>query len=425
MGTEIYLKLGSVTLDWSKNSVGSDHGVLFQESDRTRIHSETLNYESCAERDISTETAEKAFARSLQATLPRLELLGHTVAVVKAEYDACVAGWGEYQKDVSEQDERAAPRALSFEEFIEFLARHPINALDTAYMENFEPEDYAKTRHRLDADPATDRIPNIEDGDGYCEADYFGSLIAMLHPYSLLRILGLVPENLNLDIVWDYGPLVDSGWAKEEDFVPGARREQALLIVTEGSSDVHILKHAIVLLMPEVQDFFRFIDVSERHPFSGTGSLVTFAEGLVKIDVQNRILFVFDNDAEGWSAFDKVRNFKLPPNMSTTVLPELDEFLQFDAWGPQGSAKGDINRRAAAIECYLDLRLDARPPAKVIWTNYKKERDVYQGSLEYKDSYTKAFLEQTTQTLADGKYDISKIRIVLERIFQKCTELAI
>jgi len=424
LGTEIYLKLGSVTLDWSKNSVGSDHGALFQESDRTRIHTETLNYEYCAEHDISTETAEKAFVRSLKATLPRLELLGHTMAAVRAEYEACVAGWVEYQEDVSEEDGRAAPCALSFEEFIEFLARHPIKSLDTAYMKNFEPEDYAKTRQRLDADPVIDRIPNIEGGDGYCEADYFGSLISMFHPYSLLMMLALVQENLNLDIVWDYGPMVDSGWAKEEDFVPGARREQTVLIATEGSSDVYILKHAIALLMPEVQDFFRFIDVSERHPFSGTGSLVTFAEGLVKIDVQNRILFVFDNDAEGWSAFEKVRKFKLPPNMSTMVLPELDEFLQFDVWGPQGLAKGDINRRAAAIECYLDLRLDGRSPAKVIWTNYKKERDVYQGSLDYKDSYTKAFLEQTKQTLASGRYDTSRIRIVLERIFQECTALA-
>jgi hypothetical protein len=39
---------------------------------------------------------------------------------------------------------------------------------------------------------------------------------------------------------------------------PGVRR----------SSDVHILKHALALLRPRIADFFRFIDVSESHPFS-------------------------------------------------------------------------------------------------------------------------------------------------------------
>ena len=34
-----------------------------------------------------------------------------------------------------------------------------------------------------------------------------------------------------------------------------------------------------------------FIDANERHPFSGTGSLVKFAEGLAKIDVQNQKSF--------------------------------------------------------------------------------------------------------------------------------------
>lgn len=36
MGTEIYLTVGGVTVDWSKNRRGRDHGVLFQPQDRMR-----------------------------------------------------------------------------------------------------------------------------------------------------------------------------------------------------------------------------------------------------------------------------------------------------------------------------------------------------------------------------------------------------
>ncbi|MNG04972.1 hypothetical protein D3C84_881410 [compost metagenome] len=140
--------------------------------------------------------------------------------------------------------------------------------------------------------------------------------------------------------------------------------------------------------------------------------------------MQNRILFLFDNDAEGWAAFEEVQRYKLPPNMRTMVLPELDEFRRFGAFGPQGIKEGDINRRAAAIECYLDLRLEGKPPARVIWTNYKKDRQDYQGSLDYKGTYMRAFMEQTQQTLAAGNYDVTKLRIVLDHIFRECSAIA-
>jgi hypothetical protein len=253
----------------------------------------------------------------------------------------------------------------------------------------------------------------------------FGSLIGFLDSYSTLRLLAECPLNLNLTVDWQYGPLVDDGRATTDEFVPFARRHQTFLIATEGSSDVHILSHAIKLLRPEVADFFRFIDVSERHPFSGTGSLVKFAEGLAKIDVQNNIVFLFDNDAEGVEALRAVRRFKLPPNMSTLVLPDLEEFRQFPSLGPDGIRNSDINGRAAAIECYLDLNLQQYGPAKVIWTNYKKESGTYQGVLEHKESYANAFFDQTRTTIRNGRYDAIKIERVLDALTDECSWLAV
>ncbi|MDC6679375.1 HEPN/Toprim-associated domain-containing protein, partial [Leclercia adecarboxylata] len=127
-----------------------------------------------------------------------------------------------------------------------------------------------------------------------------------------LRVLAENPENLDLEVVWDYGKFVSAGWAQNSDFVAGARRTQTYLIATEGSSDTHILKRAIALLLPEVQDFFKFMEVADRHPFSGTGNLAKFAEGLVKIDVHNRVVFLFDNDAEGHDAFRSLQRFNFP-----------------------------------------------------------------------------------------------------------------
>ena len=88
---------------------------------------------------------------------------------------------------------------------------------------------------------------------------FFGELVNILHPYSVMRLLAEGKTNENASVIWQYGPLVDAGWATEEEFVPQARRIETFLITTEGSSDVHILKHALALLRPGIADFFRFI----------------------------------------------------------------------------------------------------------------------------------------------------------------------
>jgi hypothetical protein len=85
----------------------------------------------------------------------------------------------------------------------------------------------------------------------------------------------------------------------------------------------------------------------------------------------------------------------------------------------------DINRRAAAIECYLDLSVNNSERAKIIWTNYKKELEVYQGALEHKEFYVKEFLKQTAATIANDEYDKSKLEAVFDLIVAECTAIAV
>src|SRR5882672_7169005 len=104
---------------------------------------------------------------------------------------------------------------------------------------------------------------------------------------SMLQIFGLNPANADAEVMWQFGPLVSAGWASRESFQTGARRTQTILVATEGASDARIISRAHELLRPDVTDFFRFIDVNERHHFWGTGNLVKFAEGLHRIDVHS------------------------------------------------------------------------------------------------------------------------------------------
>jgi hypothetical protein len=141
------------------------------------------------------------------------------------------------------------------------------------------------------------------------------------------------------------------------------------------------------------------VDVDEHHPFWGTGNLVKFAEGLLRIEALNQVLFVFDNDAEGVDAFRKLKKLNPPANMRAMLLPDLEEFRAFATIGPEGVNISDINGRAAAIECYLDLRLDQYSPAQVRWSNFKKDINAWHGALDFKESYSKHFYDQSDELL--------------------------
>ena len=110
--------------------------------------------------------------------------------------------------------------------------------------------------------------------------------------------------------------------------------------------------------------------------------------------------------------------------MRAVLLPDIEELRNFPARGPGGVMYADINGSAAAIECYLDLRLKDRPPAQVTWTNYKESLGIYQGALDFKDSYVRAFFAASLEAIVSDAYDVSKLRVVLDTLFIHCSEMA-
>ena len=423
MGTEINLTVGGISLSYAKNHMGVDFGHLFQEGDRTHFKTEEFNYEDCEENPDELpdpEVSEMVFSRRLDRVVPRLEFLNHSLDAARAEYEAVVADTLE-MASYSEYTEE--PSLLSFEEFCSLACRDPLAVLKDTYIEYETPDrdKVAQGRFANDAD-AFARLPGNRSNDlYYSETSYLSATLCILSAESMLRVFALNPANANIEVVWEFGPLVDSGWANMSDFHPGARRVQKVLIATEGASDVRIIKRALEVLRPDIADFFSFIDVDERHHYWGTGNLVKFAEGLLRIDIQNKILIVLDNDAEGVDAHRKLSALDLPENIRSMILPSLDAFASFPARGPEGVSLADINGRAAAIECYLDLDLPAYAPARVLWSNYKKEVDAWHGALEFKESYQRHFYDQSDDVLRNGPYQSTKLDKVLDTLIKQAS----
>src|SRR3546814_7822036 len=96
------------------------------------------------------------------------------------------------------------------------------------------------------------------------------------------------------------------------------------------------------------------------------------------------------------------------------LLPDIEAVRDFPTKGPTGEQRSDINGRGAAIECYLDHRLHDYPPPRVVWTNYKRDADIYHGALEHKESYAKAFLALRSGTDQIDSYDMSNVDLVLD-----------
>ena len=133
------------------------------------------------------------------------------------------------------------------------------------------------------------------------------------------------------------------------------------------------------------------------------------------------MLFLLDNDAEGVNACRRIGELALPGNMRAATLPDLERFRNFRTRGPDGTGMADINGRAAAIECYLDLATERTSPAEVVWTAYKKDLNAYQGELLGEESYTKTFLNRASRI---NGYDMSGLMSILDMIFAECCAIA-
>ena len=308
MGTEITLDIEDLSITYAKNSRGFDHGSLFQEQDRKRIESDQIDYDYFEREGEDPASMEMAFVRSLQDIVPRLELLGFSLDRVRREYEQCVKKWKEERLSFLDDDAGKYPEPMSFPEFQQFAIQYPISSLDNTYVNYFDSEGRKKIQGRFNDKKVTSRIPNCNNhgGQGFSERSYFGELVNILHPYSVMRLLADEGTNNQSTVVWQYGPLVEAGWATEDEFISCAKRTETFLIVTEGSSDVHILQHALNILRPDIADFFRFIDVSESHPFSGTGNLVRFAEGLVNRSLKAYWLANTDDTMVFWEIYFSV-----------------------------------------------------------------------------------------------------------------------
>jgi len=115
------------------------------------------------------------------------------------------------------------------------------------------------------------------------------------------------------------------------------------------------------------------------------------------------------------------KKLSFPPNMRAMQLPNLDAFSSFRTIGPTGVGHADINGRAAAIECYLDLEKEGLAELIIRWSAFNQELDVYHGELQHKTQYMKNFLQLRAPS---ANYKSNKLESILDVLVAECVSIA-
>lgn len=405
----ITLGIGRLEIDWGKNSSYTNHSALFQHEDIKLIP----YYYVDPDTDEPIIEMKEGLSRKLKNIKSRLDLLGYDINSIQDMF----------MDFIRDHEDHGCTVVLSFDVFFNAIKEIDLSKVSTV---EFEVEGYDNGFDLGEyVSKCVLQIPGLKEklfGKSLKEdlgwRDLKGDLAVFLEnidPYITLRILAENPTNGDLEVQWNFADVVEEGWVNRDEILKELPPSNRILIVTEGSSDSFVLKKAIQEMYPNISDFFDFVDMKENYPFTGTGSLYNFCMGLCRINIQNNIIVIFDNDTAGVEKYKQAALLKKPSSLLITKLPDHPDFSSMQTVGPQGNTIEDINGKAVAIECFLDFNSIPFSPC-IRWTTYNKNEKAYQGELEKKDEYVRA-LKQVD--LTEPSYNSSKLVYLIEYLIQQ------
>jgi hypothetical protein len=398
VGSNAVLTVGRITLDERKFNGFDDepgYSALFQRSD-------IVVREATSDDQVLMWPLVR---KPLEPVIDRLELLGYSCTWVERRLSDLISLCYEGISGGNEpsRDSLNAESLASAIERLNVNDERPASHDGLEYYIWFTLEDHLNREYGLPS-----------------ESEFFRPLISRLGAYTTLRLLGANKENIRAVVEWDYGEGVVNEYVTADTFPTPLVQGQQFLLVTEGRSDSRILMKALELRRRHVRDFFYFADMTEGYPFGGTGNLHNFCKGLSAIDVQNRTIIIYDNDAEGISKFHETAQLNTPRNIRVMHLPTLTAGETVDALGPTGVSTANVNETAASTEYYLDLASVARSP-QIRWTNYVQRIDRYQGALVGKEDYSAAF---EAWTPGKSNYCFEKLDLCIDAIVELAKGMA-
>lgn len=170
-----------------------------------------------------------------------------------------------------------------------------------------------------------------------------------------------------------------------------------VIILTEGSSDITILKTGLECVYPHLVDYFTFFDFHSTNAVGSAGALAATVKAFVAARIGDRFVAIFDNDSAGRDAMRGLLRLDLPANCQVIPYPTIELAQNYPTLGPSGPVVMDVNGLAGGVELYLGrdaLTADDGGLVPVHWKGYVDGVNGYQGEILAKDKVRARFFEK-------------------------------
>ncbi len=436
MGTMTSLTLDGFHLVSSKNTVIPEVMSIFREADRRDYLSLTdpsdklLNARSADELEEPYRIVE--YATSAEFVIQRLEVMGFTWHRVRVEYEeirSSLIKTAEEDLNNAQSHPSRADMALYYKGELDLLRSMSFEVYIAAFREVFlnRRQWYLISNEELEQlDPVQKYLLDRQHDDW----PLFGYFCTDVRCFIRAALSVAQPEAV---VAQPIGGLIESGWLDEttpicdesvasllEKYPENAPR----IILTEGSSDVDILKTSLQVLFPHMVGYYTFFDFHGARAAGGASQAIAVVKAFAASGVGNRVIALLDNDTAGREAQRGLRDVKLPKNLAVLHYPEREWLCSYPTLGPSGEEWLDVNGTAASIELYLGadvLRQDGRL-CPVQWAGYSSTLKAYQGEVLSKDRIRQAWSEKAEHCIADPALivpgDWADLKAIWQAIFE-------
>lgn len=232
----------------------------------------------------------------------------------------------------------------------------------------------------------------------------------------------------------DYSDLIDGGYYEESDEIAKSSLEylyqktlsnQKILILTEGSTDISIIKETMSILYPDVRDYYSFMDFNNSNAPGSASALVNSVKAFIGSGINNKIIALFDNDTAAYDAAKQLKKIQIPSNIKVLHYPNIEIAKKYPTLGPiSGTTLCDINGLACSIELYLgeDILLnESEEFTPIQWKGYNQSLKQYQGEILNKEQLIKNYLQLLkdveTGSVLMSYHDWTGMEKILQMIF--------
>ena len=433
MGSYTELSVAGYPIISSKSHVVPEVMTIFRETDKRifqRLFSQRnqLVWGAILPEEDHSENA-VTYECAVGSVRERLEIMGFTIDRCKSDYEnirleqldlykSMENNLDEIYSKISEESLFKSKidiiENLTFEKYVEVIGQIFKNK---DYVASYDYEEIKKL------DPIRQHVFSEDDyALGFFANDY----------RSLIRVVCSVASDNEL-VVQDVTEVVNAGYYSEVDsicdislksFTENHVQNAPIIILTEGSSDIEIIRNGMELLYPHLVLYYKFFNFHGFRAPGGAGNLVGMVKSFASVGISNKVIAIFDNDAAAEDACRSLFSISLPSNIVICKYPNIGFLENYPTLGPGGRTNLDVNGLAASIELYLGADVlvgNNKEFYPVQWKGFVEGIGKYQGEVMNKSEIQSNFVNKVKKCKESPELinssDWNNLKEVLKVIF--------